>query len=55
MTYKYKGNSYHILVDNPEGVNCGVKELKLDGKHLPEGVIPLLDDGNDHLVHLRMG
>ena len=55
MTYKFKDNSYHILVDNPEGVHCRVKELRLDGKPLEEGVVPLLDDGNDHTVHVRMG
>jgi cyclic beta-1,2-glucan synthetase len=55
MTYKLKDNSYHILVENPEGVNCGVKELKLDGKPLEDGVVPLLDDGNDHTIHVRMG
>lgn len=55
MTYKYGATSYHILVDNPEGVNCGVKEITLDGKILTDGDVPLLDDGNGHTVHLRMG
>jgi cellobiose phosphorylase len=55
MTYKFGDTSYHILIDNPEGVNCGVKEIKLDGKTLTGDDIQLLDDGNGHTVRLRMG
>jgi cellobiose phosphorylase len=55
MMYKFGGSTYQILVDNPEGVNCGVVEITLDGKSLAGSDIPLIDDGNVHTVHLRMG
>jgi cyclic beta-1,2-glucan synthetase len=55
MTYTFGKTSYRILVDNPDGVNCGVKEIKLDGKILTGSEVPLVDDGNGHTVHLRMG
>jgi cyclic beta-1,2-glucan synthetase len=55
MMYKFGGSTYQILVDNPEGVNCGVVEITMDGKSLVGSDIPLIDDGNVHTVHLRMG
>jgi cyclic beta-1,2-glucan synthetase len=55
IMYKFGETSYHILVDNPEGVNCCVTEITLDGKTLTGGDIQLLDDGKGHTVHLRMG
>jgi cellobiose phosphorylase len=55
MTYKFGDTSYHIHVDNPEGVNCGVKEIRLDRKALTGSDIPLMDDGNAHTVHVSMG
>jgi cellobiose phosphorylase len=55
MTYTFGKTSYRIFVDNPNGVNCGVKKIKLDGKILTGGEVPLVDDGNNHSVHLRMG
>ncbi|HEY42606.1 MAG TPA: cellobiose phosphorylase [Anaerolineae bacterium] len=55
ITYKDGDTSYRILVDNPEGVNCGVKETTLDGKILTGVDIPLLEDGEDHTIHIKMG
>jgi cyclic beta-1,2-glucan synthetase len=55
MKYKSGGSTYHILVNNPEGVNCGVVEITMDGKSLAGSDIPLIDDGSDHTVHLWMG
>ncbi len=55
MTYKFGDSSYHILVGNPESVNRGVKEVVLDGEVLDGIDIPLMGDGRDHQVHIRMG
>jgi cellobiose phosphorylase len=55
ITYRKDGTSYRILVDNPEGVNCGIKEMTMDGKILTDGEIPLVEDGEDHIIHIRMG
>jgi len=54
MTYRYGGTSYHIHVENPDGVNRGVKQVTLDGRRLPEGSIPLVHDGQRHEVHVLM-
>ena len=55
MTYRYGSTSYHIRVENPDGVNRGVKKVTLDGGRLPEGKIPLVHDGQSHEVHVLMG
>jgi len=49
------GTSYRIRVENPDGVNRGVKQVMLDGEILPEERIPLLDDGRQHEVRVLMG
>jgi len=46
---------FQIQVDNPAGVNRGVKQVTLDGKALPGTEIPLLGDGNEHRVEVLMG
>jgi cellobiose phosphorylase len=47
--------TFQIRVDNPSGVNRGVKEIMLDGKVLSGKEIPLLDDGGQHQVNILMG
>lgn len=46
---------YRVRVDNPSGVNRGVKQVTLDGKVLPGNEIPLLSDGSEHQVNVLMG
>jgi len=55
LTYRYGKTSYQIRVENPEGVNRGVKRVTLDGEILPGGVIPLLGDDRRYRVHVLMG
>jgi len=55
MSYRYGSTSYHIHVENPDGVNRGVKQVTLDGGRLPEGKIILVNDGQRHEVHVLMG
>jgi len=55
MTYRYGSASYHIHVENPDGVNRGVKQATLDGVSLPENKIPLVNDGQNHEIHVLMG
>jgi hypothetical protein len=54
VTYRYGETVYEIGVDNPAGVNRGVRQVILDGVVLPGGVIPLLDDGRPHQVRVLM-
>jgi cyclic beta-1,2-glucan synthetase len=55
MTYRYGQASYKIQIENPAGVNRGVKRIILDGRPLPEGQILLQDDGQLHQVQVVLG
>ncbi len=55
LTYRHGETSYWVRVDNPDGVNRGVKLVTLDGEVLPGEKIPLLDDGLRHEVRVLMG
>ncbi|MEM2679594.1 MAG: hypothetical protein QXU01_04180 [Candidatus Hadarchaeales archaeon] len=52
---KFRGAIYEIEVENPEGVNTGVREVILDNKKLAEPVIPSIGDGKIHKIIVRMG
>ncbi len=55
LTYRHGEASYRIRVENPDGVNRGVRQVMLDGEVLPGWEIPLLDDGRPHEVRVLMG
>ena len=55
LTYRDGATSYEIRVENPDGVNRGVKRLSMDGESLPDGKISLLGDGQRHQVRVEMG
>jgi cellobiose phosphorylase len=55
LTYRDGETRYQIRVENPDGVNRSVKQITLDGKILSAEEIPLLDDGQQHAVHVLMG
>jgi cellobiose phosphorylase len=55
VTYRDGKAIYRIRVENPDGLNHGVKQVTLDGKALPKGEIPLADDGREHEVYVQMG
>jgi cyclic beta-1,2-glucan synthetase len=55
LTYRNGETSYHIRVENPDGVNLGVRRVTLDGEDLSGGEIPLLGDGLQHEVRVLMG
>jgi cellobiose phosphorylase len=52
---KFRNAFYHIEVKNPGHVNKGVKSLFVDGKSVKGQVIPVFDDGNEHLVEIILG
>ena len=54
VTYRVGATTFQIRVDNPSGVNRGVKEIMLDGKVLNGKEIPLLDDGSEHQVNVLL-
>ena len=55
LTYRYKSTRYAIEITNPEGISRGVLSVTLDDKPLPDGIVPLVDDGQAHTVRVVMG
>jgi cyclic beta-1,2-glucan synthetase len=55
ITYRFGDTGYEIEVENKEKVNRGVIEVRMDGEILPDGKIPLVNDGNNKKVTVRMG
>jgi hypothetical protein len=46
---------YEIHVGNPQSVEHGVVSVELDGRPIPDGVIPLERELVKHRVTVRMG
>ena len=46
---------YRIAVENPDGVSKGVVRVELDGAVIQDNLIPNLEDGNTHRVHVVLG
>ena len=55
VTYRAHDTTYRIEVQNPSGVEQGVKDVILDGETMPGRSIPVLQDGQEHRVIVRMG
>lgn len=54
VTRKFRGNTYIIKVENPNGSQKGIQCLELDGKPLSGNVIPVVKDGRIHQVVAKM-
>ncbi len=52
---RFRGATYRIQVENPDGVQKGVASLRVDGEDLEGSLVPVLADGGAHDVHVRMG
>ena len=52
MDYRHGDSLYHIKVFNPEGVNHGVKSIKIDGRSIREDYIPLREDQKEYHVEI---
>ena len=55
LTYRHSDTSYPIRVESPNGVNQGVKQVRLDGRYLPKKKIYLLNDRQERYVSILMG
>ncbi len=56
IAYRHGGTLYRITVENPIGVCRGVSSVSLDGTRLPaDALVPLADDGREHLVEVVLG
>ena len=55
VTYRFGKTSYRVRVENPAGVNRGVRQIVLNSVFMPDNQIPLTDDGLNHEVYVLMG
>lgn len=55
LNFQHGESRYRIRVENPQGVNRGVSEVLLDGEAVPGERIALQNDGQTHLVLVRLG
>lgn len=55
MIYKKNGSVFNIDVKNPDHVEKGVVEIRLDGEELDDHQIPLLNDASTHQVTVILG
>jgi cellobiose phosphorylase len=55
VDYRFGTTHYVITVENPDGVNCGIRQMELDGTLLYDHLLLLVDDGKFHTVRVRMG
>ena len=55
IKYKYNNSTYDIKVNNPQGINKGVKKISVDGKVSASNQIKLVNDGKTHDVDVLMG
>jgi cyclic beta-1,2-glucan synthetase len=53
--YRYGSSVYHIHVENPQHINRGVQKVELDNKPIAEKIVPLIEDGDQHDIHVVMG
>lgn len=55
MTYRHFDTGYEIDVENPDGVNCGVTQIEVDGVTRADRKIPLWRDAQVHCVRVVLG
>jgi cyclic beta-1,2-glucan synthetase len=55
ITYRHRSATYHIIIENPEKVERGVRSVMVDDAGQSDGVVPLADDGRTHEVRVTLG
>jgi cellobiose phosphorylase len=55
LTRPFRGAVYKIDVENPKGVEKGIKEIYVDGKKIQGNLIEAHSDGKLHSVRVVMG
>jgi cyclic beta-1,2-glucan synthetase len=54
VEYRFGGTVYRCRIENPNGVEQGVREVSIDGERVERKVIALHDDGRSHEVRVVM-
>lgn len=52
---KFRGATYRIEIQNPDGKSKGVKDVIIDGKPQTSNLIPIFGDGLEHAVMVILG
>ena len=55
MRRQFRGATYAITVQNPDGVSKGVRAVTVDGEPLEGNVLPIFSDGAEHTVNVVLG
>jgi cellobiose phosphorylase len=55
VTFRHRSATYRIQVENPAAVCRDVQSVSVDGQHVPDGAVPLRDDGRVHEVRVVLG
>ncbi|MCC7206196.1 MAG: glycosyl transferase family 36 [Anaerolineae bacterium] len=55
VTRAFRGAVYAIEVENPDGVNSGVRAVTIDGQPHTSTLLPVFGDGKTHAVKIIMG
>ena len=55
VSRQFRGATYHIKVTNPDGINKGVKEVRVNGSLISGNSIPVLESGSTNTVEVVMG
>jgi cyclic beta-1,2-glucan synthetase len=55
VDFRRGASMYHISVENPDGLERGVRELSFDGEVRREGSLTLVDDGQEHRIRVVLG
>jgi cyclic beta-1,2-glucan synthetase len=54
VDYRRGATTFHIVVENPQGLSTGPCRVELDGELVRHGLIDLVDDGRDHQVRVTL-
>jgi cellobiose phosphorylase len=53
--YTFREARHNITIKNPDGVNIGVKSIKVDGQEIEGQLLPLFEEGSEHDIEVTMG
>jgi len=55
LTWRFGKSRYRFTVVNPDRVSHGIARAQVDGTDVDPAAIPLVDDGREHEVSVRLG
>ncbi len=55
LTRRFRGATYHIEIENPDGAQCGVKEVRVDEKMQSGNLLKPVEAGKSVAVRVVMG